>query len=525
MAAEKRIKKKINFIQAILLTLITVMLTSTFSYTTYALTLKPGFYSHFVDLGNKFLADGKYDEAVLNFDKALKIEDRSTQARLGKASGLLNLGDVDGAVALLKEAQQIDFDNAELLEYMLNLICDADPDAAYELLMNYVNGHEGDLDKRIKEIYETAKEEPVVPTVIPPSGDYVKPFVCRFKSDKVRIGHKFYYTTDGKEPNQKSTAYRNGISIDDDTDITAIGYNPKGDSSDSFEISYTIDSSSLDKLNENIKTAEDKLANTEEGTQVGNCLEGSKDDLQEVLDSAKETSEKTLLTVSETKRVNNELEEAITAFDDNTIVATDRAALESEISKAQSEHDAAQEGNTEGQFRSGAKQTLQDAIDEAKDVDENLVARQDAIDEATQMLTDELEAFGNKKVTQIDVIMAQSGASVGPVTVSLLWHTTDDLDLHVTSPDGDTVYYGNTHSRSGGILDVDRQVNSYVENPVENIYWSNPPSGTYTVSVNVFSKRSTGIISGTVQVLVNGEAKLYDFTIDNGTKQICTINY
>jgi tetratricopeptide (TPR) repeat protein len=489
------------------------------------LTLKPGFYSHFVELGNKYLSDGKYEEAVLSFDKALTIEDRSTQARLGKASGLLNTGDIDGAVALLKEAQKLDFDNAELLEYMLNLIGDADPDAAYELLMNYVNGHEGELDSRIKEIYETAEEKPVVPTVIPESGDYVKPFVCRFKSDKVRIGHKFYYTTDGSEPDQKSTAYRNGISIDSDTDITAIGYNPDGDNTRKFKVKYTIDSSSLDKLNENIATAEDKLSNTEEGEAVGNCLKGSKDKLQKVLDSAKETSEKQLLTVTDTKKANKKLEDAIKAFEDNTIVETDRTALEEQIKTAKTEHDAAQEGDEEGQFRSGAKQALQDDIDKAQTVLDNLVARQDDIDKAEKDLENAVDSFNNKKITEIDVIMAEAGASVGPVTVSLLWHTTDDLDLHVTSPRGDTVYYNNPHSSSGGVLDVDRQVEEIVDNPVENIYWENPPSGTYKVEVNVFSKRSTGNISYTVQVLVNGEAKQYDGVISDGTKQVCTITY
>ena len=43
----------------------------------------------------------------------------------------------------------------------------------------------------------------------------------------------------------------------------------------------------------------------------------------------------------------------------------------------------------------------------------------------------------------------------GDVQVTLRWNTTDDLDLWVTDPFGDRVYYGNSQVASGGQLDVD----------------------------------------------------------------------
>jgi len=97
--------------------------------------------------------------------------------------------------------------------------------------------------------------------------------------------------------------------------------------------------------------------------------------------------------------------------------------------------------------------------------------------------------------------------------------------LHVTSPNGDTINYNNKTGRSGGRLDVDRQVNSFVENPVENIYWSNPPHGTYTVKVNMYSKRTDGNVPFRVRTIVNGEAKIYNMTINDGMTTVCTFTY
>lgn len=63
-----------------------------------------------------------------------------------------------------------------------------------------------------------------------------------------------------------------------------------------------------------------------------------------------------------------------------------------------------------------------------------------------------------------------------------------DLDLHVTDPSGERIYYGNRSSASGGELDVDctRDCTN------ENITWPNGgPSGTYSFYVDHFSGSSS----------------------------------
>ena len=76
----------------------------------------------------------------------------------------------------------------------------------------------------------------------------------------------------------------------------------------------------------------------------------------------------------------------------------------------------------------------------------------------------------------------------GSLQISLSWDDTTDQDLYVTDPSGETISYRNRRSESGGELDRD-DTNGYGP---ENIYWTeNAPDGSYSVSVDAFSSRST----------------------------------
>ena len=72
----------------------------------------------------------------------------------------------------------------------------------------------------------------------------------------------------------------------------------------------------------------------------------------------------------------------------------------------------------------------------------------------------------------------------GDVQVSLTWDTETDIDLWLTEPNGNKIYYANKSSDTGGELDFD---NTYAYGP-ENIFYTNQaPSGTYKVEVDYFS--------------------------------------
>ena len=80
------------------------------------------------------------------------------------------------------------------------------------------------------------------------------------------------------------------------------------------------------------------------------------------------------------------------------------------------------------------------------------------------------------------VEQAQQIGHSGHLKVTLLWNFQGDIDLHVTQPNGSTIYYDNKIDLStGGNLDRDNKAGG--NGSAENIYWENPPQGEYKVSL------------------------------------------
>lgn len=75
----------------------------------------------------------------------------------------------------------------------------------------------------------------------------------------------------------------------------------------------------------------------------------------------------------------------------------------------------------------------------------------------------------------------------GDVQVTLRWDAPVDLDLHVIDPASDEIWYRNSSSPSGGVLDVDANSDcvTMTAKPVENVFWpyGGAPSGGYQVLV------------------------------------------
>ncbi len=62
-----------------------------------------------------------------------------------------------------------------------------------------------------------------------------------------------------------------------------------------------------------------------------------------------------------------------------------------------------------------------------------------------------------------------------------------DLDLHVLDPDGDELYWKETTSPSGGVLETDCKCSRCGAGPNENTFWEGGPAGTYTVFVRYYA--------------------------------------
>jgi hypothetical protein len=101
------------------------------------------------------------------------------------------------------------------------------------------------------------------------------------------------------------------------------------------------------------------------------------------------------------------------------------------------------------------------------------------------------------------------------LTVTLTWDTEADLDLHLVTPSGTTIWAKNINSNNpsndpdyttGGILDFDSNANCQIDGRrKEVIYWTQPPpSGHYIARVDAYSL--CGESQATWSVVVAGAA-------------------
>ena len=107
------------------------------------------------------------------------------------------------------------------------------------------------------------------------------------------------------------------------------------------------------------------------------------------------------------------------------------------------------------------------------------------------------------------------GATSGILQVSILWTGVYDIDLNVYEPSGNCIYWLN---RSNGPTQGNLQSDNLGSNTgvnVEHIYWNNPASGHYNVTVAWYGPPSGQVISFTIVISQDGVV----------TNQIGSINY
>ena len=276
-------KKKIAGIGII--SAIIVMLSSIFIY---ASVVKPQKYSEYIDLGNKYLLEENYEEAILAFEKAIKIDAKSTEARVGAAKAYIGNKELDKAIEILEEAQELDKTNETLLKEILEILNEIDSDVAYEFLDRFIEEKgENNISSDIKEILELSKDIPDGFNANPKPGKYVQPISVKLKLDKMKVGHSYYYTTDGTEPNKEAIKYRGNIDIKETTTIKVIGYNKNNESSKVITLEYIIDSNIINDVKDLVKESEELLNNTSVGTNVGQTTQESKKNFEVEIKSIK----------------------------------------------------------------------------------------------------------------------------------------------------------------------------------------------------------------------------------------------
>ncbi|MBB6635805.1 S-layer homology domain-containing protein [Cohnella thailandensis] len=146
-----------------------------------------------------------------------------------------------------------------------------------------------------------------------------------------------------------------------------------------------------------IGTAQAKYAAAVEGEANGQYAAGAKADLQAAINAAQDVLDDTGATQAEVNAALTALEEAIAAFEAKK-VAVNLTELTNAIREAQDEHDAAEEGEANGQYAVGARADLRAAIDAAQDVLDDAGATQAEVDEALSALEAALVEFYSRVV-------------------------------------------------------------------------------------------------------------------------------
>ena len=391
---------KNNKVKILTITLITAIIMGISSITIYSNVCAPKFYDYFIDTGVKYLMDGKYEEAILAFNKAIEIEEKSTEARVYLAQGYVGNNEPDKAIEVLKEAQNLDITNEELLKQILEILNEIDSDLAYEFLDRFINAVGRDnMSDDINKILDSAIESPSTPVADPEPGTYIKPISIKLKLDEIKVGHSFYYTTDGSEPNKSSQKYRGKIDIDKTTTIKLIGYNKNEDSTEVITLNYIIDKNIVNDIENKLEESKDLLNNTQVGTDIGNTTEEAKKAFKLVIDKISDLLKKNSLSYDDASSMKIEIQNAIKTFEDNIIKPTDKSKLQSAINKAQNLYNNSIEGTNDGQFKVGSKVTLQNEINEAKKINDSITSSQEKIDNATSILNSAISKFENRKVS------------------------------------------------------------------------------------------------------------------------------
>jgi len=142
----------------------------------------------------------------------------------------------------------------------------------------------------------------------------------------------------------------------------------------------------------------------------------------------------------------------------------------------------------------------------------------------------------NKENLAIREKMEYYGVSMGNVTFTLSWKNWNDLDLHVTCPDGTDIYHGNKKcEQCNGFLDLDMNVcccpngcpkKKCSNESIENCFFNTPKMGIYKVHVKGYNEEPKNNSSYSTPFEVRVEThdkknvKIYMDTVDCGETKI-----
>lgn len=112
-------------------------------------------------------------------------------------------------------------------------------------------------------------------------------------------------------------------------------------------------------------------------------------------------------------------------------------------------------------------------------------------------------------------VKAAGGNVTGDLCCRLAWYNYDDLDLHMVEPSGTHIFFGCRRSvRTGGMLDVDMNVNPNTREPVENVFYSDRSrllEGVYHLYVHQYNSRESSNTGFDVEIDYLGQVYRFSY--------------
>ncbi len=223
-------KKKVIIISV----LAAVVLIAIAAVTTVAVTAGPRAAREQLALGDRYLEELDYENAILAYTRAIEADPRNAQAYYGL--GVANAANQSPENAEAAFLQSLSLDPTGVDAYLsladLYLQNDRLEDAA-DLLDKAINQTD---DDEIKDLY--TQTQPQAPTFSLESGSYSTYQLVEILSDS---GDTIYYTLDGSEPNTESQVYTDALVLSSGkTSIRAMAVNSLGYHSEIAAADYTI---------------------------------------------------------------------------------------------------------------------------------------------------------------------------------------------------------------------------------------------------------------------------------------------
>ena len=281
--------------------------------------------------------------------------------------------------------------NRELLEKLVVTINPVNSFKAYKMVENYANKvGEKNLDDTVKKWIEIGKTPVEIPYIEPNGGTYVYPPNVQMEFDATILGRGIFYTTDGSEPTEESNLYYNGVKIENDCQLKYFVINGVGEKSEVKTIDYEIDGELQKKVEDTLSQAENTLKDAVVGNEVGQCLQVSKDTLEQKIEWAKEKKSETCA-VYDGNLICTELQGAIDGLNESKLSDADRTSLKSAVEKANTTY----KSNSNNNDVYSELSTLKTVIDDANTLLDKRNATQDELNAKARAVGSAVDKFNS----------------------------------------------------------------------------------------------------------------------------------